>query len=88
MPREGVGREHPLNDRTQVVFALTFLVVWGIESFIFHFSKGLSGLIWLLATVPAGIISFIVGAYLVRKSESVVFYQKEAKIIDTSLWLG
>jgi hypothetical protein len=69
MSREGIGKEHPINDKTQVVFALTFLVVWGLESFIFHFSKGL----WInrLALCHVGIISFIIGLPC-SKGESVV----------------
>lgn len=86
MPRHGIGAENPINDSAQIVFLLVFLVVWGIDSFILHYTIDLLGLISLLATVPIGVLSFIVGVYFVRKSAAVVFSQKEAKVIDTGVY--
>jgi protein-S-isoprenylcysteine O-methyltransferase Ste14 len=86
MPRHGIGAENPINDRAQVVFVLVFLIVWGIDSFLLHYTPSLLGLISLLVSVPVGVISFIVGVYFVRKSESVVFSNKEGKVIDTGVY--
>ena len=86
MPRKGLGAEHPLNDRVQNVFVIVFLAVWGLDSFILHFTTILGRLIALFITVPIGIICFISGVYFVRKSESVVFSQKEARVIDTGVY--
>jgi protein-S-isoprenylcysteine O-methyltransferase Ste14 len=86
MPRHGIGAENPINDRAQIVFLLVFLVVWGIDSFFLHYTINVIGLISLFITVPIGVVSFIAGVYLVRKSESVVFSQREAKVIDTGVY--
>ena len=86
MPRHGIGDENPINDRAQVVFALVFLIIWGIDSFILHFGLDFLGLISLFVSVPIGIVFFIVGVYFVRKSEAVVFSNTEGKVIDTSVY--
>jgi len=86
MPRHGIGAENPINDRAQIVFVIVFLIVWGVDTFILHYSLTLLGLISLFISVPIGVFSFIIGVYLVWKSESVVFSQKEAKVIDTGVY--
>jgi protein-S-isoprenylcysteine O-methyltransferase Ste14 len=86
MPREGIGEEHPLNDRAQPVFMFVFLIVWVLDSFILHITTFSNMSILLLITVPIGVVSLIMGVYLVRKSESVVFSQEEAKVIDTGVY--
>ena len=86
MPRHGIGAENPINDRAQIAFLLFFLIVWGLDSFLFRFLRVFSGFTPFLITVPIGIISIIIGAYLVCKSEAVVFTQKEAKVIDTGVY--
>jgi protein-S-isoprenylcysteine O-methyltransferase Ste14 len=86
MQRHGVGAENPINDRAQVVFVLVFFIIWGIDSFLLRFGLNLLGLISLFISVPLGIISFMVGVYFVRKSEAVVFSNKEGKVIDTGVY--
>jgi protein-S-isoprenylcysteine O-methyltransferase Ste14 len=86
MPRHGVGAENPINDRAQVVFVLVFFIIWGIDSFLLHYTTNLLGLISLLVSVPIGVLSFIVGVYFVRKSEAVVFSSTEGKVIDTGVY--
>ncbi len=86
MPREGIGAEHPLNDKVQLVFMLVFFAVWVLDSFILPITTLPTGLISLLITVPVGVASLILGIYFVRKSEAVVFSQKEAKVIDTGVY--
>jgi protein-S-isoprenylcysteine O-methyltransferase Ste14 len=86
MPRHGIGTENPINDKAQIVFALVFFFVWGIDSFILYITVNFIGLMSLLITLPVGVISFIMGVYLVRKSESVVFGQKEMKVIDSGVY--
>lgn len=86
MPRHGVGEENPINDRAQVVFVLVFLIIWGIDSFLLHYGLNILGLISLLVSVPIGIVSFAVGVFFVRKSESVVFSNSEGKVIDTGVY--
>jgi protein-S-isoprenylcysteine O-methyltransferase Ste14 len=86
MPRKGLGAEHPLNDRAQFVFVLAFFIVWGLDSFVLRYSTMLGRLISFYIAVPIGVVSFILGAYFVRKSEAGVFSQKEAKVIDTGVY--
>jgi len=86
MPRQGVGAEHPLNDRAQIVFLLVFFIVWVVDSFVLRYGLSLTGLTALFATVPLGAALFVIGVYFVRKSEEVVFSQKEAKVIDTGVY--
>jgi protein-S-isoprenylcysteine O-methyltransferase Ste14 len=86
MPRHGIGAENPINDRAQVVFVLVFLIIWGIDSFILHYTLNLIGLTSLLVSVPIGLVSFIAGVYFVRKSEAVVFSNTGGKVIDTGVY--
>ncbi|MCW4045405.1 MAG: DUF1295 domain-containing protein [Candidatus Bathyarchaeota archaeon] len=71
--RTGLGAEHPLNDTAQAVFLAAFLVVWGLDSFVFRFSTVLAGLVPLLIRLFFGVFSFSVGLYFVAKSEAAVF---------------
>jgi protein-S-isoprenylcysteine O-methyltransferase Ste14 len=86
MPREGVGAEHPLNDRAQLVFMLVFLAVWAVDTFFLHYALSMTGLWALFATVPAGVALFVVGIYFIRKSEAVVFSNTEGKVIDSGVY--
>jgi len=86
MPRHGIGAENPINDRAQIMFLLIFIVVWGIDSFILHYTINLLGLITYSITVPIGIVCFITGVYFVRNSEAVVFSNKEGKVINTGVY--
>ena len=86
MPRYGIGAEHPINDRAQLVFAVVFLIVWVIDSFFLHYAINLVGLTSLFITVPVGVVCFIIGVYFVRNAEAVVFSNKEAKVIDTGVY--
>ena len=78
--------KHPVNDRGQVVFALVFFVVWGLDSFVLHFLFNIIGLFLLFVSVPVGVVSLFVGVYLVRRSESAVFNNKEGRVIDTGVY--
>ncbi len=86
MSRHGIGAENPINDSAQVVFAFIFFIIWGIDSFLLHYTLNLLGLTSLFASVPIGVISFIVGVYFVRKSEAVVFSNTAGKVIDIGVY--
>jgi hypothetical protein len=86
MPREGIGEEHPLNDRAQPVFILVFLIVWILDSFILHITIFSNGTISLFVTIPVGVVFLVIGVYLVRESQSTVFNQEETKVIDTGVY--
>jgi protein-S-isoprenylcysteine O-methyltransferase Ste14 len=73
MARTGLGAEHPLNDRLQLVFLAVFLVVWGADSFVFGASTVLAQVVPLFVRLPLGALAFAVGVYLVAKSDVAVF---------------
>jgi protein-S-isoprenylcysteine O-methyltransferase Ste14 len=86
MPRHGVGAENPINDRAQLVFFLTFLIVWGIDFFLINFGLNLLGSIALLISIPFGVLSLITRVYFVRKSEAVVFSNSQGNLIESGVY--
>jgi protein-S-isoprenylcysteine O-methyltransferase Ste14 len=76
--RAGLGAEHPLNDKIQVVFLIVFLGIWNLDSFVFRFSTVLAGAIPVLARTVLGLLSFVTGTYLAGKSHSVIFARTRA----------
>jgi protein-S-isoprenylcysteine O-methyltransferase Ste14 len=86
MPVHGVGAEHPLNDRLQILFLLVFIVVWIVDSFFLHYALNMLGLIVLVVTVPLGVLTFAAGLSLARKSEEVVFHNQAGTVIDTGVY--
>jgi protein-S-isoprenylcysteine O-methyltransferase Ste14 len=50
-----------------------FLVVWGVDSFVFRFSAVFAGVVPILVRLPLGVLSIAGGIYLVAKSEAAVF---------------
>jgi protein-S-isoprenylcysteine O-methyltransferase Ste14 len=77
--RKGLGAEHPINDRVQAVFLVVYLAVWSLDSFVFHLSTMLAEWVPVFVRAPLGILSFIVGIYLVVKSEAAVFGRTSAE---------
>jgi protein-S-isoprenylcysteine O-methyltransferase Ste14 len=71
--RTGLGAEHPLNDKVQAVFLVVYLVVWGLDSFVFRLSTVLTRIVPVFVHLPLGILSFAAGTYLVAKSEAAIF---------------
>jgi protein-S-isoprenylcysteine O-methyltransferase Ste14 len=71
--RTGLGAEHPLNDRVQVVLAVVFFAVWGLDSFVFGFSTALAFVINFWVRLLLWAFPFGLGLYLVAKSEAAVF---------------
>lgn len=86
MPGQGVGAEHPLNDRLQILFLLVFIVVWVFDSFFLHYALNMLGLTVLAVTVPLGVLTFAAGIILAHKSEEVVFHNHAGKVIDTGVY--
>jgi protein-S-isoprenylcysteine O-methyltransferase Ste14 len=86
MPGQGVGAEHPLNDRLQILFLVVFLAVWVVDSFFLHYALNVLGIMVLLATVPLGVAIFAAGIVLANRSEEVVFHNHAAKVIDSGVY--
>ena len=89
--RKGLGAEHPLNDNLQIVFVIVYLVVWGVDSFVFRFSTVLAGMVSVFVRVFLGIVGILAlaaGVYLVRKAESAVFVKgdEKSKLITTGVY--
>jgi protein-S-isoprenylcysteine O-methyltransferase Ste14 len=86
MPGHGVGAEHPLNDRLQIVFLIVFFAVWVVDSFFLHYAFDMLGLMVLLVTVPLGILVFTAGINIAHKSEAVVFTNHAGAVIDSGVY--
>jgi protein-S-isoprenylcysteine O-methyltransferase Ste14 len=89
--RHGLGSEHPLCDRIQLVMLVLFLVVWGVDSlsfFIFGYSTVLVDVISFPALVLPSSVSLGFGLYLVAKSHKAVFGEAHAqpKLLDSGVY--
>jgi protein-S-isoprenylcysteine O-methyltransferase Ste14 len=76
--RHGLGSEHPLCDRIQLIMLVLFLVVWGIDSLsfiIFGYSTVLVNVVSFPALLLPSFASLGFGMYLVAKSHKAVFGQ-------------
>ena len=71
--RTGLGAEHLLNDKVQVIFLVVYLGVWGLDSFVFRFSTVFAEMVPIFVRLPLGILSLAVGIYLVGRSEAALF---------------
>ena len=76
--RQGLGSEHPLCDRIQLLMLILFFVVWGIDS-LSYFMFGYSTVIFEVLAFPvlfAGMLVFLcLSFYLVSKSHKAVLEQ-------------
>ena len=76
--RHGLGSEHPLCDRIQLLMLILFFGVWGID-YLSFFIFGYSTVIFQALTFPllfAGVIFFLgLSFYLVSKSHKAVLEQ-------------
>ena len=74
--RHGLGREHPLCDRIQILMIILFFIVWSIDS-ISHIKGGYSTIVFGSVFLPARLVLFAVfiglGCYLVLQSHRLVF---------------
>jgi len=89
--RHGLGSEHPLCDRIQLVMLILFLVVWGTDSlsfFIFGLSTVLVDVISFPALLLPSFASLGFGLYLVAKSHKAVFgeAQVQPKLIGSGVY--
>jgi protein-S-isoprenylcysteine O-methyltransferase Ste14 len=89
--RHGLGFEHPLCDRVQLIMLVLFLVVWGADSlgfFIFGYSTVLVDVISFPALVLPSFASLVFGLYLVAKSHKAVFGEADAqpKLLDSGVY--
>jgi protein-S-isoprenylcysteine O-methyltransferase Ste14 len=89
--RHGLGSEHPLCDRIQLVMIILFFVVWGIDSLSF-FIFGYSTVIFEVLAFPvlfAGTLVFLcLSFYLISKSHKAVLEQvhEPPKLVDSGVY--
>ena len=89
--RHGLGSEHPLCDRVQLLMVLLFFVVWSIDSLSF-FMSGYSTVILEVFAFPAllaGTIPFLcLSVYLVSKSHKAVVEQAQdsPQLVDSGVY--
>jgi protein-S-isoprenylcysteine O-methyltransferase Ste14 len=89
--RHGLGSEHPLCDRIQLIMIILFLVVWGIDSlsfFILRYSTILVDAISFTALLLPSFASLGFGLYLVAKSHKAVFGEAnvQPKLLDSGVY--
>ena len=76
--RHGLGAEHPLCDRIQLVMLILFLIMWGVDSlsfFIFGYSTVIFDMI-AFPTLLVGVAGILgLSFYLVAKSHKAVLEQ-------------
>jgi protein-S-isoprenylcysteine O-methyltransferase Ste14 len=89
--RHGLGSEHPLCDKIQLIMIILFLVVWGIDSlsfFIFRYSTVLVDVISFPALLLSSFVSLGFGLYLVAKSHKAVFGEAyvQPKLLDSGVY--
>jgi protein-S-isoprenylcysteine O-methyltransferase Ste14 len=89
--RHGLGAEHPLCDRIQLVMLILFFIVWGVDSLSF-FIFGYSTVIFDIIAFPALLVgvSVILGLsfYLVSKSHKAVLEQihDPPELVDSGVY--
>jgi protein-S-isoprenylcysteine O-methyltransferase Ste14 len=89
--RHGLGSEHPLCDRIQLLMIILFFVLWGIDSLSF-FMFGYSTVILNAVSFPALLIGTILflclSLYFVSKAHKAVFDEgcDQPKLIDSGVY--
>jgi protein-S-isoprenylcysteine O-methyltransferase Ste14 len=89
--RSGLGSEHPLCDKIQLIMIILFLIVWGLDSlsyYIFGYSTVLVGLISFPLLILPAILFLVLSVYLVAKSHQIVFGRTEnhPTLIDSGVY--
>ena len=89
--RSGLGSEHPLCDKIQLIMVLLFFIVWGVDTISF-FISGYSTVVVGLVSFPVLILpaSVFLGSslYLIAKSHNVVFggTNDTQKLLDSGVY--
>ena len=79
-----VGEEHPWCDKGQVFFASTFILLWALDSFVFHWSVFFVGPVNMAIRIIFFVICFIAGMSLEKGAKKVMLNQvrSEPHVID------
>ena len=71
--QERIGEEHRFNDSGQVLFILSYLIVWILDSFWLHYSTFMMGSFPWLFRGSLTLIFISLGVYLVQGAHELVF---------------
>jgi protein-S-isoprenylcysteine O-methyltransferase Ste14 len=87
--KHGLGSEHPLCDRIQLLMLILFFVVWGIDTLGF-FVLGYSTVIFQAMRYPlllAGTVIFIsLSFYLLLRSHKAALEQVPPRLVDSGVY--
>ncbi len=71
--REDIIGEHKFSDLGQLIFLIIFLVLWVLDSFVFHFSTFLTETIPIYISAPIGGVIFLLAGFFAFKAHQQVF---------------
>jgi protein-S-isoprenylcysteine O-methyltransferase Ste14 len=71
--RADLAGEYRWGDAGQIIFAVLFILLWIIDSFILRHTTFLNGAVPLAARIPLAVIFFVLAGTLSRRGLSIVF---------------
>jgi protein-S-isoprenylcysteine O-methyltransferase Ste14 len=87
--KEGLGSEHPLCDKIQLLMVSLFFVVWAVDTFSYFFF-GYSTVILQVLIIPGLLVGtllfFGLSLVLVSKSHKAVLEQDSPQFVDTGVY--
>lgn len=89
--RHGLGSEHPLCDKNQLLMLVLFFSIWGIDK-LSYFAFGYSTVIFEVLAFPAffigALLTFCLNFYLVSKSHKSVLeqVQEPPELVDSGVY--
>ena len=86
-PLEHSGEgEHPRNHLYQLLVLILFLLVWGLDSFVFRFSTMLSRYVPLWIRLPLALLLLVRGWFLMKQSYIVIFKSEQTGLVSDGLF--
>jgi protein-S-isoprenylcysteine O-methyltransferase Ste14 len=76
---DAASGEHPYGDLGQIICLIVFVVVWGLDSFVFRFSTFLAGFVPFYIRWTVAAAAFILGVILARNGHRVVYDNSPAE---------
>ena len=71
--RADLAGEHRVGDMGQLVLALAFAVIWGVDTFFLGYTTFLNDVVSLFVRIPLGLLALILSGYLSRTGLRIVF---------------
>lgn len=71
--RKDLAGEHPFGDAGQLILLVLFLLIWGLDSFVFKFSTFLNNVVPDYVRLPLMFILFYASVHLARMGLRIVF---------------